>query len=247
MIVARFPSPRGEPGAARSRRPTASAQETTLDLLWISHRVVCFAGGSPGELLFRAILVLEGPAHTPRALAASDAGALNGYRSLPDRLDHPVQVVIRPEPFEAQRYADRWESRVARLPGALAALAREHTAWARADLAELGLLHRRAYMVVPADDGAAEVPVGRGGLTGRVRWGLGRAPERAPVAGADLARAVLEERCGRLAGALGTAGVVATRLDNLALAKLYRACWNPASGAAPRTDRDLAARFGGRS
>src|SRR5207302_5967150 len=81
----------------RSRRPLAgrqpasrsTVQGTTLDLLWIRDGVVCFAGGPGGTSVYRAVLVLAGPAHTPRDLAAADPGALAGYRALLASLDHP--------------------------------------------------------------------------------------------------------------------------------------------------------------
>jgi hypothetical protein len=63
----------------------------------------------------------------------------------------------------------------------------------------------------------------------------------------DRARVVLRERCTRLSAALGAAGVGARRLDDLALARLYRACWNPTGPGGDRLDRDLVATFGGRT
>src|SRR5438093_10289670 len=134
------------------RRARASIQATTLDLLWIHDGVVCFAGAGGGAPLFRAVLALEGPAHTPRALAAGDPGALAGYRALLGHLDHPLQVLVRTEPVDATARAARWETRATALLPPLAALAREHAAWARRELPGLGLLIRRAYVIVPAED-----------------------------------------------------------------------------------------------
>ena len=58
------------------------------------------------------------------------------------------------------------------------------------------------------------------------------------------ARVVLTERCDRLSSALGAAGVRATRLDDLALARLYRLCWGAHLSGEGRLDRDLVALFG---
>ena len=54
------------PAPSRPDRPPASAQETTLDLLWIQDGVVAFAGGRGTSPLYRAVLAVDGPPHTPR-------------------------------------------------------------------------------------------------------------------------------------------------------------------------------------
>lgn len=220
-----------------ARRAPASAQEVTLDLLWIRDGVVAFAGTWGASPLYRAVLALGGPAHTPRRLAAADPGALGGYRAALGRLDHPFQVVVRTTPADASTAAERWEARASILPEPLAALAREHGAWVRRELPALGLLVHRAYAVVPAEE-----PPARRSLLAALPGRLRRHPSAALTL--DTARVALAERCGRLVAALGGAGVYAARLDDLALARLYRACWNPAAAGADRLDRDLVATFG---
>src|SRR5947199_392321 len=79
-------------------------------------------------------------------------GALAGYRAALGRLDHRVQVVIRAIPIDTAATAARWDARAAVLPDPLAALARDQAAWIRRELPTLGLLVRRAYLVVPAED-----------------------------------------------------------------------------------------------
>src|SRR5438105_1880512 len=86
--------------APTGRQSRASIQATTLDLLWIHEGVACFAGARSNAPLFRAVLAVDGPAHTPRALAATDPGALAGYRALLGHLDHPLQVLVRSEPLD---------------------------------------------------------------------------------------------------------------------------------------------------
>ena len=118
--------------------------------------VACFAGGRSDAPLYRAVLVVAGLAETPRALASASPGAIAGYRALLGGLDHPLQVLVRPEPFEAAAEAAGWDRRATGLPPQLAALACEHAVWVRRDLPALGLLVRRAYLVVPAESVAAD-------------------------------------------------------------------------------------------
>jgi hypothetical protein len=223
--------------APTGSRPRASIQGTTLDLLWIHNGMVCFAGVRSAAPLFRAVLALDGPAHAPRTLAAADPGSLAGYRALLGHLDHTLQVLVRAEPVDAASRAARWENRAAVLPPPLAALAREHAAWVRRELPALGLLVRRAYLVVPAEDLQEDSTP-----AAVFRQRLRRQP--VPTVTVDQARTVLAERCARLVAAVQAAGVRAWCLDDLALARLYRACWNPSAPDADRLDRDLVAAFG---
>jgi hypothetical protein len=219
------------------RRLPASAQEVTIDLLWIRDGVVAFAGARRSSVLYRAVLALEGPAHTPRSLAGSNPGALEGYRAALHLLDHALQVVVLAGRVDDAAAAGRWEARAGVLPEPLATLAREHAAWARREMATLDLLLRRAFLVLPAED-----PIAGRSPVAAVRRRLRRDP--APGLTLDRARAVLAERCGRLAASLGAAGVRTRRLDDLALARLYRGCWSPTSADGDRSDRDLVDAFG---
>jgi hypothetical protein len=225
----------GQPRSEMRRR--ASIQATTLDLLWISGGVVCFAGPRPDAQLYRAILAVAGPPQTPRGLAESCAGALAGYRALLGGLDHPVQILVRPELFDAGAEATRWDTRAAALQPPLAELAREHAAWVRRDIASASLLVRRAYLVVPAEGAVTDRRP-----DWRARARLGSKP--APGLDGEEARTVLAERCERLSSALAGAGVATRRLDDLALARLYRVCWGTRASAGDRLDRDLAALLG---
>jgi hypothetical protein len=185
--------------------------------------------------------MLEGPAQTPRALAASDPGALAGYRAVVDGLEHALHVVVRAVPFDAVAYAARFESRSAALPAPLAALAEEHARWARRELEARRLLSRRAYLVVPAERATAPKPLPARALPRGVRQWLRRPPEVDLELDVVQAAQVLDERCARLSGALGAAGVGTRRLDDLELARLYRACWGAQQ---QRSDRDLLIAFG---
>jgi hypothetical protein len=185
--------------------------------------------------------MLEGPAQTPSALAAADPGALAGYRAVVDGLDHALHVVVRAVPFDAMTYAARFESRSVALPATLAALADEHARWARRELEARRLLSRRAYVVVPADRTTAPRALPAPALPRRVRQWLRRQPEIDQELDVVQAAQVLNERCARLSGALGAAGVGTRRLDDLELARLYRACWG---AQRQRGDRDLRIAFG---
>jgi hypothetical protein len=223
------------PGQPRSdTRRRASIQATTLDLLWISGGVVCFAGPQSGTPLYRAILGLAGPPQTPRGLAESGGGALAGYRAMLGGLDHPIQILVRPERFDAAAEAAHWDARAGVLLPPLDAIAREHAGWVRRELATASLLVRRAYLVIPAESAATQE---RPSLATRAR--LRR--ESAPTLDAEQARAVLAERCERLGSAVAGAGVAAWRLDDFALARLFRDCWGTRGPAGGRHDGDLAA------
>jgi hypothetical protein len=218
----------------RSARPTpspSSIQETTLDLLWIADSVACFAGVGKRQL-YRAVLSLAGP---PEAFAGSEHAerALAGYAAVLNGLEHPVQFLVRGEALDISGYADRWETAALRLPPVLADLAREHAGWARQQLPELGLLERRLYLVVPA-----EQPTRPGGsLVAQFHRHLARSDSDRD--GRAYAMKALSGRCGRLQQLLGSAGIRSSRLDDVALARLYRAGWGHAPGGEQRFDRDV--------
>jgi hypothetical protein len=227
---------RSNPVDSLAKRP--SIQATTLDLLWIRDGVACFAGARTSAPLLRAVLVLDGPAHTPRALADADPGALAGYRALLGSLDHRVQVLVRTEAADDAAEAARWEACAINLPPPLAALAREHAAWARRELPLQNLLVHHAYLVVPAEGPPTDDTSPAVALRRQIH------PPLSPVSQMEQARVTLEDRCFRLIAALGAAGVGARRLGDLDLARLYRACWSPRGASAERVDRDLVAVFG---
>jgi hypothetical protein len=217
----------------------ASLQETTLDLLWIADGVACFAGAGRARL-YRAVLAAAPP---PEAFAGSEHAdrALDGYVAVLNSLTHPLQILVRPDPTDVDAYAERWQARSRRLPPALAGLAREHAEWARRDLPGLGLLERRLYLVVPAEDR----PPPLGSLAGPARLLCRRlwrrpVPRQRPDA---AARDLLADRCERLQSLLDRAGVRSWRLDDLGLARLYRASWGHRPAGEQRLDRDLRAFF----
>jgi hypothetical protein len=220
---------------ARITTRPSSIQEATLDLLWIADRVACFAGPKHAPL-YRAVLAVAGP---PEAFAGSEHAerALAGYAAVLNGLEHPLQLLARTEEMDVATYAGRWDNAASRLPPPLAALAQEHAGWARRHLPPLGLLERRLYLVIPAEQRA---PPARS-LVNQLRQRARR--HRSTQSDQAGALSALSERCDRLQHLLKSAGIRSARLDDIGLARLYRACWGHALGGERRFDRDVVAFF----
>jgi hypothetical protein len=226
--------PRISRNAPNRSRPS-SIQETTLDLLWIDNGVVCFAGTKSAPL-YRAVLAVAGP---PEAFAGSEHAdrALAGYGAVLNGLEHPLHLLMRSEEMDVAAYAARWDTAAGRLPSPLAELAREHASWARRHLPALGLLERRLYVVVPAEQ---PTPPARS-LVNQLRHRTQR--HHSPQSDQTSALRVLSERCDRLQLLFKSAGIRSARLDDVALARLCRACWAQSLGGEQRFDRDVFAFF----
>jgi hypothetical protein len=216
-------------------REPSSVQETALDLLWIADGVACFAGAGAARL-YRAVLALAGP---PEAFAGSDHAerALAAYAAFLNSLEVPLQFLVTAAHLDVDGYAAGWDARERALAGAMAELAREHARWAREELAGLRLLERQILLVVAAEGAAAAAGALVPALAGGLPW---RRRERAAEAEAS-ASATLGERCARLQAALADAGVRSSRLDDAALARVYRVGWGHDRAGEQRFDRDLAA------
>jgi hypothetical protein len=221
----------------------ASVQETALDIAWIRDGVVSF-GARRGERSYRAVLSVEGP---PEAFAPESeraAGALGGFASFLSALEHPLQVLVLPRPANLDHYAEILERRARTLPPHLATHARADAQWAREAGPHLGLLDRRAYVVVPPEEMVPEKMLGR--LKSATRFvRRGHAAELDEV----TARNRLDERCAALADRLWRGGVWSERLDDAALARLFHVCWSAwrhgtGDARADRFARDLGAYAG---
>ena len=221
----------------------ASVQETSLDIAWIRDQVVCF-GRRTGERSYRAVLAVEGP---PEAFAPESEraeGALGAFASLLNSLEHALQIQVLPRPADLDHYAEKLELRARTLPPHLASQARSDAQWARDAGPHLGLLDRRAYVVVPAEEMAPEQMLGR--LKTATRFvRRGHAAELDDVA----ARGRLAERCAALGDRLWRGGVWSERLDDAALARLFHVCWSAwrhgtSDARADRFARDLGAYVG---
>ena len=142
------------------------------------------------------------------AILASFAALLNG-------LTFPVQILVRVLPVDLDGYVTDLERQALTLTDPLAALARDHALFLRRLTRHRTLLERRFYVVVAADESAA-----------RSRW---RRPRRGVENEPDNTAPMkqLTARCDELARGLSRCGLSAHRLDDLALAQLFYACWCP--------------------
>jgi hypothetical protein len=162
------------------------------------------------------------------ALVAGFAGFLNG-------LGHPLQLLVRVLPVDVDRYLADLEARARRERSeALAELARDHLAFVRRLAHSRTLLERRFYVVVPSEDAALH----RRGWT-LLRRLLGRRSDPA-LGEAAAVRRELTRRCDEVAGQLARCGLVARRLDDADLARLFHACWCPELARVQRIRRALA-------
>ena len=207
----------------------ASVQETSLDIVWIRDGVVCL-GSRSADRCYRAVLAVQGP---PEAFAPEVERLqplLDGFASFLNALGQPstlppaaLQALVLAEPTDLAEYAARLELRARALPPHLAREALADAAWARQVGPQLGLLERRGYLVVPAESVPSANLAGRFGSAPPrlVRW-LG------PRGALDeaSARQALDTRCTELIQRLERGGVLAQRLGDVALARLFHACWS---------------------
>jgi hypothetical protein len=121
-----------------------------LFIAWIRVCVICF-GNRPTERCYRAVLTTEGPPEAFAVEADRVQPAVDAYASFLNGLAYPIQVLVRALPIDLASYARRLEDRAADLPPTLAASARADAVWARQTGPGLGLLDRRASLVLPAD------------------------------------------------------------------------------------------------
>lgn len=206
----------------------ASIQDTSLDVVWIRNGVVCL-GSRPSERCYRAVLAVQGP---PEAFALEVERLqplLDGFASFLNALAQPstlppaLQALVLAEPADLAEYAARLERRASALPPHLAREALADAAWGRQTGPHLGLLERRGYLVVPAESVPSADMAGRFGSAPRgfVRWFGSR-----PTLDEEGARRALETRCTELVQRLERGGVLAQRLDDRALVRLFHACWS---------------------
>ena len=211
----------------------ASIQETTLDVVWIRDGVVCF-GGRAAEHCYRAVLTTEGPPEAFAVEADRVQPALDAFASFLNGLAYPIQVLVRALPIDLASYARRLEDRAVDLPPGLAASARADALWARQTGPDLGLLDRRAFLVLPAEalpDGDLIRRLG----SARIRFGHWFGTASGP--GEVTARQVLDARCAEAIDMLAGAGIWAHRLDDPDLVRLFHSCWS--RGQSARFDQDL--------
>src|SRR5207245_268287 len=96
-------------------------------------------------------LTTEGPPEAFAVEADRVQPAVDAYASFLNGLAYPIQVLVRALPIDLASYARRLEDRAVDLPPTLAASARADALWARQTGPDLGLLDRRAFLVLPAE------------------------------------------------------------------------------------------------
>ncbi len=122
-------------------------------------------------------------------------------------------------------YHPRWQQ---------AASARADAVWARQTGPGLGLLDRRAFLVLPAEAPPDEDLIRR---LGSARTRLGRLFGTASGTDEGTVRQVLDARCAEAIDMLAGAGIWARRLDDPDLVRLFHSCWS--RGQSARFDQDL--------
>jgi hypothetical protein len=223
-------------------KSATSVQDASVDVVWIRDGVVAL-GHRPADRCYRAILAVEGP---PEAFAAEVervqplidgfGGFLNalGQASVPP--PSALQILVRAERADLSEYATRLEQRAQVLPQRLRPEVLADAAWARQHGPGLGLLRRSCYLVVPAEAlPAADLP----GRLGSARSRLGGWFNVKPRLSEADARQALNTRCAELLERLKHSGVWAWRLDDIALVRLFQACWSARRNS--RFERDLQA------
>ena len=207
----------------------ASVQGTSLDVVWIRDGVVC-VGHQLSDRCYRGALAVAGP---PEAFAQEIervqpmlegfAGFLNAFGQPSVGTPFGIQILVRAEPGDLSEYATRLEARAKDLPPQLASQALADAIWARQTGPVLGLLPRRAYMVIPAESLPGADVAGR---LGTARSRLGSWFRATPGLDEAAARKSLDVRCGELCERLAHCGVWAQRVDDAALTRLFQACWS---------------------
>jgi hypothetical protein len=207
----------------------ASVQETSLDIVWIRDGVVCL-GSRSVDRCYRAVLAVQGPSEAFAPEVERSQPLLDGFASFLNALGQPsalppaaLQALVLAEPTDLAEYAARLEHRARALPPHLAREALADAAWARQVGPQLGLLERRGYLVVPAESVPSAGPASRfGSAPPRLaRWFRSRR-----MLDEETACRALADRCAELVERLARSGVLAQRLGDLALARLFHACWS---------------------
>ena len=218
----------------------ASVQDTSLDLVWIRDGVVAL-GYRAADRCYRAVLAVEGPpeafaaeADRVEPLVAAFAGFLNALSQASVLPPSGLQVLVRSERTDLSEYAARLEQRALGLPVDLAREALADAAWARNEGPGLGLLPRRAYLVIPAEALAGADLASR---LANVGLRLGRLFNVNSRMSEGEARQALDTRCGELTERLKHSGVSASRLRDVGLTRLFQACWTVRRNG--RFDQDL--------
>jgi hypothetical protein len=189
--------------------------QDVLPLRDIDRDVVWLRGGG-----CRAV-VAAGSVNFALLAEAEQEALLAGYRAFLNSLRFPLQVLVRIQPTDVERYLDGLRVRAGAGP-ALARLALDHEAFVRRLTRERTLLERQFFVIVPAgDDALPAAPPLPSPRTVR-RRGAATAPQQAALAVRELAG-----RCDQVAQGLAGLGLGARRLSGEELATLWYAMLAP--------------------
>ncbi|HET8627690.1 MAG TPA: hypothetical protein VFL91_09740, partial [Thermomicrobiales bacterium] len=194
-----------------ARRGVASIQEALVGIDRIANGVVWRSDGAACAVLEVAPLTFD------LLPEAEQRAVLAGFGAFLNALTHPIQILVRVARLDLEPYLADLTERARREPAAaLADLAHDHVAALRDLAASRLLLDRHFYLVIPDEDLAGPRPPRRFPRPRR---------EGAPAA-EEPARRRLAFRCEEAVTRLGRCRLRAWRLDDTALARLYRDCWH---------------------
>ncbi len=185
----------------------ASIQDVHIQIDRIDNDVIFFMGGSG-----RAVVEVSGVDFAHQGV--DEHGALvAGFAAFLNSLTFPLQIVLRAVPIDVTQLAIDLDSRIQRLPPALADLARDHSLFLRKLTRERTLLDRHCYVVIPAGDDAQT-------LRSRRRF-----RRQAGENTSDTVQWQLLDRCEEVSRGLGRCGLTVRRLGNPELLQLFADCW----------------------
>lgn len=218
---------------------TQSSVQVRLDLSAIDNGVACF--GSGGRREYCAVVEVAG---SQESLARVDDNKqeelLAAYAQFLNSLTFPFQLVVQVYPVDLAWYVTRVEERARTLSPALVAIARDHAAYVQGLTRQRTLLERHVYIVLPWASDTEESNATRGFPLMRMLGGKRRtsttADEQLRINTIDR---VLTDRCEAIGRQLSRAGLRATRLDDLGLARLYHVSWAPEVARTQRLRREL--------
>lgn len=214
--------------------------QVRLDVSAIKNGVVRF--GSTDQADYCAVMEVAGSQESlAKVDDAKQEELLAAYSQFLNSVTFAFQVVVQVHPVDLSWYVTRVEERARALSPALVAIARDHAAYVQALTRQRTLLERRIYVVVPWAS-TAEASGRQTGLrlTRLLRGNRGSVSATDRQQHADRILRILTDRCEIIGRQLGRAGLRATRLDDLGLARLYHTSWAPEVARAQRLRRELA-------
>ena len=219
---------------------TGGSVQVRLDVTAIQNGVVRF--GSTGQAEYCAVMEVAGSQESlAKVDDAKQEELLAAYSQFLNSVTFAFQLVVQVHPVDLSWYVTRVEERARALSPALVAIARDHAAYVQSLTRQRTLLERRIYIVVPWTS-AVEGAAGPSGLrlTRLLPGRRGRVSMTDRQLDAQRIQRLLADRCEVIGRQLGRAGLRATRLDDLGLARLYHTSWAPEVARAQRLQRELA-------